>query len=256
MYIHKKATGADVYFVFNQQNEVLQRDCRFRVAGKRVEIWNPQYGSIAPVKFRTEKDGIQVPVTFQPREALIFVVTNEPATTIADPATPQTITINDFNGQLTFQPSYAGAIPSQQISTLKSFTEFADSSIKHFSGTAQYTIQFDKPSEVAKTDSVFLSLGDMEATAEVRLNKKRLGTVWIPGYRLNVTDLLQSKNTLEITVANAYRNRIVGDFRQHGTLKNAWTSANVADVLDKNKMLKPSGLMGPLQLIVYKRKPR
>jgi hypothetical protein len=256
MYIHKKATGADVYFVFNQQNEVLQRECRFRVAGKRVEIWNPQYGSIAPVKFRRENDGIQVPVTFQPREALIFVVTNGPAATIMEPPIPQTVTINDFSGELTFQPSYAGAIPSQQISTLKSFTDFADSSIKHFAGTAQYTIQFDRPSAVAKTDSVLLSLGDIEATAEVWLNKRRLGAVWIPGYRLNVTHLLQAKNTLEVRIANAYRNRIVGDFRQHGTLKNAWTSANVADVLDKNKILKPSGLMGPLQLIVYKRKHR
>jgi hypothetical protein len=35
-------------------------------------------------------------------------------------------------------------------------------------------------------------------------------------------------------------------------LKNVWTSANVADVLDKEKMLKPSGVMGPLQLVVYK----
>jgi hypothetical protein len=78
----------------------------------------------------------------------------------------------------------------------------------------------------------------------------------MPNFKLNVTGLLQAKNTLEITVANAYRNRIIGDFRQHGTLKNTWTSANVSDVLDKNKVLKPSGVMGPLQLIVYKRKPR
>jgi hypothetical protein len=39
-------------------------------------------------------------------------------------------------------------------------------------------------------------------------------------------------------------------------LKNVWTSAEVADVLDKNKILKPSGVMGPLQLIVYKKKRR
>jgi hypothetical protein len=58
-------------------------------------------------------------------------------------------------------------------------------------------------------------LGDIEATAEVRLNKKLLGTVWMPNFKLDVTGLLQSKNTLEITIANAYRNRIIGDFRQY-----------------------------------------
>jgi hypothetical protein len=68
MYIHKKLDDADIYFVFNQQNETLQRECTFRVAGKRVEIWNPQYGNVLPVAFTLENDGLHVPVTFQPRE--------------------------------------------------------------------------------------------------------------------------------------------------------------------------------------------
>jgi hypothetical protein len=256
MYIHKKLDDADIYFVFNQQNETLQRECAFRVAGKRVEIWNPQYGNVTPINFTLENDGLHVPVTFQPREALIFVVTNVPAPNIANHITPQTITIDRFNGEIAFRPSYAKAIPTHKISSLKSYADFADSTIKYFSGTAHYTIQFDKPATVAKGDSVLLSLGDIEATAEVRLNNKLLGTVWMPNFKLDVTGLLQSKNTLEITIANAYRNRIIGDFRQYGSLKNVWTSAEVADVLDKNKILKPSGVMGPLQLIVYKKKRR
>ncbi|HZH66004.1 MAG TPA: glycosyl hydrolase [Flavisolibacter sp.] len=256
MYIHKKLSNADVYFVFNQQNEMLQRNCAFRVPGKRVEIWNPQYGSVSVVNSTAENDGLHVEVTFHPREALIFVVTNSPAAAIAGSPPPQTFTINDFKGELRFRPAYAESISSQRIQTLKSYTEFADSSIRYFAGTAHYTIHFDNPSTVAKGDSVLLSLGNIEATAEVRLNKKLLGFVWMPDFKMNVTGLLQPKNDLEITVATAYRNRIVGDFRQYGMLKNTWTSANVADVLDKNKVLKPSGAMGPLQLIVYKRKSR
>jgi hypothetical protein len=256
MYIHKKEKDADVYFVFNQQMDTLRRECRFRVPGKKVEIWNPQYGTVTPVNFRAGKNAIQLPVTFGPREALMFVVSNGPAARVVQASAPQTITISDLKGSLTFQPSYADDLPSQQISTLKSYTDFADSSIQFFSGTAQYTIRFDKPSTVGKTDSILLSLGDIEATAEVRLNGKSLGTIWMPDYRLDVTGLLQAKNVLEITVANAYRNRIVGDFRQYGLLKNVWTSANVADVLNKEKILKPSGVMGPLQLIVHKRKAR
>jgi hypothetical protein len=211
---------------------------------------------VTPVNVSAGKNVIQLPVTFGPREALIFVVSNVPAARVVHASAPQTITISDLKGSLTFQPSYAENLPKQQISTLKSYTDFADSSIQYFSGIAQYTIKFDKPSAVGKTDSILLSLGDIEATAEVRLNGKPLGTIWMPDYRLDVTGLLQAKNVLEITVANAYRNRIVGDFRQHGLLKNVWTSANVADVLNKEKILKPSGVMGPLQLIVHKRKAR
>jgi hypothetical protein len=256
MYIHKKTGAADVYFVFNQQKEPLQRECTFRVSGKRVEIWNPQYGSVVPVPFTAGKDGLRVPVTFQPREALIFVITNEPAQNLTAGIAPRIIAINNFKGKITFRPPYAEAVPSRAVTSLKSYTDFADSSIRYFAGVAHYTIQFNTPSGIGKADSVLLSLGDMDATAEVRLNKKLLGYAWMPWFRMNVSGLLQARNTLEITIANTYRNRIIGDYRQYGTLKNAWTSANVADELDKNKTLKPSGVIGPLQLILYKEKPR
>ncbi|MDZ4808868.1 MAG: hypothetical protein SGI96_11450, partial [Bacteroidota bacterium] len=59
----------------------------------------------------------------------------------------------------------------------------------------------------------------------------------------------------EITVANAYRNRIIGDYKQYDSLKNVWTSADMSRFSsNKEKILKPSGVMGPLQLIIY-RKP-
>jgi hypothetical protein len=155
-------------------------------------------------------------------------------------------------GKLNFLPAYPDTIATTAVSSLKSFTDFDNEAIKYFSGTARYTIQFAAPPTIKEVDSVLLVLGDIDATAAVRLNKKPLGTVWMPGFKLNVTGLLQPQNSLEITLATTYRNRIIGDFKQYGHLKNVWTSANVADVLDKEKILKPSGVMGPLQLVVYK----
>jgi len=46
------------------------------------------------------------------------------------------------------------------------------------------------PANIAKNDSVLLSIGNIEATAELRLNKKLLGYVWMPDFKLKVSGLL------------------------------------------------------------------
>jgi hypothetical protein len=60
---------------------------------------------------------------------------------------------------------------------------------------------------------------------------------------------LLADNKLEVIVANTCRNRIIGDFIEYGKVQTVWTSATVEQYLDKNKPLKPSGLMGPLVFI-------
>ena len=46
MYIHKRAGDADVYFVFNQQDRELSRECLFSAGNKIPEIWDPQEGTV------------------------------------------------------------------------------------------------------------------------------------------------------------------------------------------------------------------
>jgi len=64
-----------------------------------------------------------------------------------------------------------------------------------------------------------------------------------------VSGLLKEENNLQVTVGNEYRNRIIGDFVEFGKLKNIWTTSPVQDYLDKDKPLKPSGLIGPIKLL-------
>ena len=61
-----------------------------------------------------------------------------------------------------------------------------------------------------------------------------------------------AENLLEVRVANVYRNRFIGDFIEFGKVQNIWTSAPVEKYLDKNKPLKPSGLLGPIKLLKTK----
>lgn len=96
---------------------------------------------------------------------------------------------------------------------------------------------------------VFINMGQIGSTGSVTLNGVLLGTVWAPGTQFNVTGILKEQNVLNVSVGTVYRNRIVGDFTQFGVLKNGWTSAPVGDFLNKDKSLKPSGLIGPLTLV-------
>jgi hypothetical protein len=48
--------------------------------------------------------------------------------------------------------------------------------------------------------------------AEVMVNGKKIGTLWKPPYRIDVTDAIQpGTNQLEINVTNQWTNRILGD---------------------------------------------
>ncbi len=149
-----------------------------------------------------------------------------------------------------FYPIYDENIESIEISNLKSLTEFENSSIKYFAGKVKYTIQFSAPDDMLKNSKgIYLNLGKFDAVAEVYLNGSHLAQNWVPGSNILVPDLIENDNTLEITVATVCRNRFIGDYIQDGEVTNLWTTTMVDKYFDKDKPLKPSGLIGPLKLI-------
>jgi hypothetical protein len=170
------------------------------------------------------------------------------STLVVNPKEIQEIT--DFTGQISFETSYPSTIQPVIIKALGSLSESPVSDIKYFSGRAKYTLQFKLPEgwNSAK-DSIYLNIGKFEAIASISLNGKPLAKLWSPEYWINTSGGLKSDNTLEITVANGYRNRIIGDFIEYGTLKNVWTSSKIEDFLKKDTPLKTSGLVGSIKLM-------
>lgn len=164
---------------------------------------------------------------------------------------PQVYSIDTFKGLLEFFPEYKAEIAPVKITKLQSLTDFSEPDIKYYSGKTKYTITFDLPSDLAKTnDSVLFNLGSFDAVAEVRLNDKPLGKIWLNDFSLNVSGLLKANNTLEVWIVNPYRNRILGDLLEFGKLKNLWTGMHKLKTTD---ILKPSGLFGPLTLTRYRK---
>jgi hypothetical protein len=77
MFIHKRMGDTDVYFVFNQQNNAINREVVFRVAGKTPEIWNPENGSVStPVLFAMDKNQTRLPLSFKAYESKMIVFRN------------------------------------------------------------------------------------------------------------------------------------------------------------------------------------
>ena len=165
---------------------------------------------------------------------------------------PEITEIKDFKGKIIFHPVNSTQTDSIEITDFKSFTDFRNPAIKYFSGTAEYEIDFSLPlSYVSDPKNIVLSLPRLEATAEVYLNGKFLGDIWMPGCQLPVGGLLKEKNHLEIKLGTTCRNLIIRDLTKYGELKNLWTAANVKDYLNKNSGLKSSGITKPLQLMKY-----
>lgn len=162
--------------------------------------------------------------------------------------------LNDFSGKVEFEPAYTASVAPVNIKELNWLTETDNADLKYFSGTAKYTLSFSFPTaEIASQDSVMLDLGDFESVAAVKLNGKSLGILWDRGKLISVKGLVKESNVLEVTVANTFRNRFIGDFMQHGKVQNIWTSSPIQDFLSKERPLEPSGLKGPIRIISMSR---
>ncbi|MBN2021799.1 MAG: hypothetical protein JW809_03315 [Pirellulales bacterium] len=79
-YIHRKADGADVYFVANKLARPESAVCAFRVQGRRPEIWRPDTGQIERPAVYDEADGVtRVPIVFEPAGSVFVVFRAAPA---------------------------------------------------------------------------------------------------------------------------------------------------------------------------------
>jgi hypothetical protein len=164
---------------------------------------------------------------------------------------PQEVVLSNLKAWLEFFPISDEKINPVEITTLKSLTEFDDPAIKYFAGKVKYTIQFETPNGFSANNPIGLNLGNMDATAEVRLNGNLLYYAWMPNTEINISGLLNAENKLEITVADVCRNRFIGDLIQFGSVKSLFTTSPITTILNKEMPLKPSGLIGPLMLIKY-----
>jgi len=110
-------------------------------------------------------------------------------------------------------PPNLGAPPEITLAQLGSLHRHPDPGVRYFSGTATYLNRFRLTPEVLGSGRrVFLDLGRVEVIAEVLVNQSNLGILWLPPWRVDITEAVQpGENTLEVRVTNLWPNRLIGD---------------------------------------------
>ncbi len=150
--------------------------------------------------------------------------------------------------QLSFPPK-RGAPAEVMLTNLVSWSDVADDGVKHFSGTATYatTFSFQGAKPEMKTSKFLLALGEVQVMARVKLNGQDCGIAWKQPYQVEVTQALRrGENRLEISVANLWPNRMIGDAALPAAQRFTWSSW---EPFTKETPLLKSGLMGPVKLL-------
>ena len=174
-------------------------------------------------------------------------------------------------------PEGWGAPSQVELEKLIPWNEHSDPGVKFFSGSASYHCKFKVPEDLLTADHrIELDLGDVAVMADVTLNGQHVGTLWKPPFRIDVTtELSGGQNTLEITVANLWVNRLIGDQNlpadadrnPNGSLARwpQWLldgktsptgrfTFTTWELWRKTDPLVASGLIGPVQLLTTVRK--
>jgi len=143
--------------------------------------------------------------------------------------------------QVQFVPK-VGKTFDRIFQTLEDWSKSTESDVRFFSGTTIYRQTFAIPN----TDIRFLDLGTVHVMARVKLNGRDLGVVWCAPWRVALPEglLRASGNKLEISVANLWINRLIGDVALPEAQRQTWTTHNP---YKPGSPLQPSGLLGPVR---------
>lgn len=277
-FLHRRAGEADIYLVAHGQPLPRRVACRFRVAGKRPELWDPESGEIRNLPEYEEKDGRStVWLQFEPMQSW-FVVFRQPSGAKGT-AGPGQRNFEDLREaglvpgpwEVSFDPRWGGPVEPVPFRELSDWSRHPDSRIHYYSGTAIYRTAWEQPSGPAPREALFLDLGAVEVVARVKVNGIDCGIAWKPPYRAGISRALRpGRNELEISVANLWINRMVGDeqlpldgqWKDFETLL-AWPDWFIRGEprpsgrftfsscrhYGKSTPLAPSGLLGPVRLL-------
>jgi hypothetical protein len=250
-FIQRRTDDTSIFFVANRNDRPENVQLQFRVTGFVPEFWDPVTGTRRDASdFRVENGRTLIPYPMTGEQAF-FVLFRKPlgtATASGRPNVPSLTPALEIEGpwQVSFDPKWGGP-SSITFEKLMDWTRHPDEGIRHYSGSAVYEKSFKAP---AIDGPVFVDLGGVESLCEVKLNGEDLGVLWSAPFRVDLSGKLKpGDNRLQVKVVNLWANRIIGDAALPESKRR--TRTNIAK-LTKDTPLEPSGLFGPVRLLVPK----
>ena len=236
-FLHRTLGKAgEIYFVANQEEVPVEILPEFRVpAGLKAQLWDPLTGECR------DWDGNRL--SLEPLQS-IFVVFGKGLKPFPAAPVPAEKTTLEGPWTVRFAPSAGNPGFERTFTRLTDWSADEDPAVKYYSGHAVYKTQFTLPA----ASSVKLDLGEVMVVADVKVNGQPAGGVWTFPYRLDISGLVtEGENTLEVTVYNNWRNRLIADEALPEARRGTWTNIQPWTASDE---LQTSGLLGPVTLIL------
>lgn len=287
-YTHRSTGNMDIYFVSNRGNAPVTSNAIFRSYVGAPQLWDPMTGNMRMLpEYHHSGSCTSIPLQLEAGESYFIVFAKEgmakevssnnkgsatasagetAATALASPKNfPAKTTWFTLTGpwKVAFDPKWGGP-ESSTFDSLQDWTKRSETGIRYYSGMAVYRKTFDLPAGERKR-SCMLQLGTVNNLARVVLNGKDLGVVWAAPWQIDISSALQQKdNQLEITVANLWPNRLIGDEQRpdDGVQNGQWPEWLLKGqprssgrytfatwkFYNKDSPLLPSGLLGPVTI--------
>ncbi|HTW61762.1 MAG TPA: glycosyl hydrolase [Terracidiphilus sp.] len=266
-FIHRRLANADIYFLANTGNKPIDGAIAFRSSRSSVEAWDPDSGRVL---FTARNGrGAGIPLALAPYESRVFVLADRPAFAAPVAQHPEH---QELLGDLStgWSIHFAGALVPLPLSNLVSWTNIPG--MRNFSGEADYTRNFSLPKAPAKGARIFLDFGQGTPIADNRppgasgmhalldppireaaivfVNGRRVGSLWHPPYRIDITQFLHANdNRAEVRVYNTAINELAGRPPHDYSALWAKYGQRFAPQDMENLHPIPSGLFGPIRLI-------
>ena len=252
LWIHRTLGDKDIYFLSNQSDTKISFDASFRVEGMRPSLWNPTNG-ISRYLPQYNINGLytKVPLQLEPAESafVVFDKNGEGLKDIGIKNYEELTLLQDIskNWSVRLKNDQLKIDEEFELDSLQDLSQLEDETSKYFSGKIIYRTNFEFENEF-KSDKIFLDLGKVGVIAHVKLNGKKIGGLWTAPWKLNISGHLKNgDNSLEIEVVNLWVNQLVKDASNDKKLRETWML--IDHNYNKNSLLPPSGLIGPVRLM-------
>ncbi len=256
-FVRRSYPNGHYYFISNPSTTILSEWIPIQAKEKNIILFDPMTLKVGTAKTRIENGNFQVYLQLEAGASCIIQSGNSLSKTKVYPYYKTTGQIQKLEGKWTIRFLEGGPVLPATIetTTLGSWTDIQGDAVKNFSGTAQYSIHFPKPSFSAT--GYLLDLGMVQESAELILNGKKLSVLLGPSYKMYITaSEWKEDNYLEIKVTNGMPNRIA-DLERKGVEWKKFYNINFPARFSQNRgddglfsaakwSVKSAGLLGPV----------
>ena len=227
--LHRRAGDVDYYFVANGDQANREFEVSFRdAAGRAAQLWDPMTGE------QRAWGGSRLALGPWGSAAIVFGLGKGRPALSPHWSAPSTVT-GDWRVKTEGTTAYAAVWPA-----LRDWLDVPD--LKSFAGLGVYTKSVDAP---RMATSARVCLGRVEQSAEVRVNGREAGVVFLPPYCVE-GPVHAGENTLEVRVANTWSNAVAAMPAKPSQAPGP--GYGITDVLYGNTVRRPQpgGLLGPV----------